>query len=97
MNYRNRKLLDTARGMPCMNCGCEDGTIVPAHANGAEFGKGAGIKAHDCFFAWLCQRCHTEYDQGKTMNREEKRDFFIRAMHKTWLWLWQNEKIVVAK
>lgn len=95
MNYRNRKLLDTARGMSCMGCGREDDTIVPAHANGAEFGKGAGIKAHDCFFAWLCHTCHTRLDHGKDMNREEKRDFFIRAMHKTWLQLWQSGRIAI--
>lgn len=96
MNYRNRKLLDTARDMPCMSCGCQDGTIIPAHGNGSLFGKGFGIKAHDVFFAGLCGRCHAEYDQGNRMSREEKREFFLRAMMATWLWLWTNNRIRVS-
>lgn len=96
MNYRNRKLLDTARDMPCMHCGIEDGTIVPAHGNGSQYGKGMGIKAHDVFFAGLCMRCHARYDHGNDMSRTEKQEFFAKAMHKTWLWLWINGKVKVV-
>lgn len=94
MNYRNRKLLDTAKEMPCMNCGAQDGTVVPAHGNGLMFGRGIGMKSHDCYFAGLCFKCHYEYDFGQ-MNKDEKQDFFMRAMLKTWMWLWRNEKIKV--
>lgn len=97
MNYRNRKLLDLAREMPCMNCGVDDGTIVAAHGNGAIYGKGMGIKSHDCYFAGLCFRCHYDYDQGSKMTRQEKQELFTQAMLKTWIWLWRNEKIVVAR
>lgn len=89
--YRNHKLLSLAKHSPCQNCGADDGTIVAAHGNGSEFGKGIGMKGHDCYICFICHRCHYELDHGKAMSREEKRDMFIRAMHKTWLWLRKNE------
>jgi hypothetical protein len=95
--YRNRALLDAARDKPCMNCGAHDGTVVPAHSNLSEHGKGARTKAHDCFVAWLCGRCHTWLDQGSGRDptniwedtRADKREMFLRAMHKTILRLFQ--------
>jgi len=30
------------------------------------------------------------------MNREQKQEFFAKAMAKTWLWLWVNGKIKTA-
>jgi hypothetical protein len=30
------------------------------------------------------------------LNRVEKQEFFARAMHKTWLWLWMNGKVRVV-
>ena len=62
--YRNRKLLDLARDQRCVMCHAEDGTVVAAHSNREEHGKGMGIKAHDCMSAWLCAMCHNHYDQG---------------------------------
>lgn len=32
----------------------------------------------------------------KVMNREQKQEFFAKAMAKTWLWLWVNGKIKTA-
>lgn len=95
MTYRNRKLLDLARGQACVWCGSEDGTIVAAHSNLMEHGKGKGLKAHDGMHAWLCYRCHTEYDQGAKMNREEKRDFILAAICKTYQRMWEQELIKV--
>lgn len=95
MTYRNRKLLDLARGQACVWCGCEDGTIVAAHSNLIEHGKGKGLKAHDGMHAWLCYRCHTEYDQGAKMSREEKRDFILAAICKTYQRMWEQELIKV--
>ena len=79
-NYRNRKLLDLAKGMACIECGIEDETVVAAHSNQ---GKGMGIKAPDSTIMFLCYRCHTEYDCGKTMTRDEKREFAYRNNAKT--------------
>jgi len=78
--YRNRKLLDLARNMSCVECGTDDGTIVAAHSNQ---GKGMGIKASDATIMFLCYRCHTELDSGKTMSRDEKRQFSYKNNAKT--------------
>lgn len=99
--FRSRKLLDLARGESCVNCGAEDGTIVAAHSNRPEHGKGQSLKAHDCYIAFLCARCHGWLDQGSGMdpthtyqgNRDEKREMFATAMDRTTLRLWQRKKI----
>ena len=46
-------------------------------------GKGGKRKADDLFIAFLCGRCHFEYDDGKSMTREEKEWGFMRAMSVT--------------
>lgn len=81
--FRSSKLLRFAEGMSCVACGIEDGTVVSAHSNLLEHGKGRGIKAHDGMAAWLCSRCHTEYDQGGLMNKEQKRDFILTMICRT--------------
>ncbi len=80
---RSKKLKDIARHQPCVMCGADDGTIVLAHANLLEFGKGKGIKASDIMGGWLCWNCHSEYDQGNKMTKEEKRDFILTAICRT--------------
>jgi uncharacterized CHY-type Zn-finger protein len=86
---RSRRLLDTARGQACVACGTDDGTIVAAHSNLLEHGKGVGYKAHDCMSAWLCYRCHSEYDQGMGMSKDEKREFILTMICRTNIRLWQ--------
>lgn len=82
MNYRNRKLLDTAYQFPCMlrfPC-CEGGDAgEPAHSNSVVQGKGGAMKAHDCFFVPACRSCHQRLDQGKDMTKEERRETWERA------------------
>ena len=91
MNYRNPKLLQAARNVPnCMGCGkVTDGTIVMAHANWSEYGKGMGIKAHDWAVAALCHACHASIDSGK-LTRQEKRDNWLAAHIKTLVWLFDT-------
>lgn len=104
MTYRNRRLLDLARDQPCANCGAEDGTIVAAHSNMGIHGKGMSEKAHDCFHAHLCDKCHRWLDQGRGMDptdlyqgtRYDKDMMFLRAMEKTMLRLWQKGRIRVT-
>lgn len=67
-NYRNKKLTQSAKNESCVSCGADDGTIVWAHSNSQRHGKGMGMKAHDLFGAYLCHRCHTEYDSGSNMD-----------------------------
>lgn len=84
--YRNPALLSLAQKAPhCMGCDRRnDGTVVSAHSNQ---GKGMGIKASDATLMFLCRPCHSEYDQGAKMIREEKRQFAFYANAKTLRWL----------
>ena len=106
--FRNRRLLDLAHGIDtCQNCGSQrtEG-MDPAHSNLDEHGKGKGLKAHDCFWAALCFACHAWLDNsgGRAFDpsgrfhwdRDGKREMFLRAMHKTWLLLWQTGKLRIA-
>jgi len=95
MNYRNRALLDTAKDQPCMYCGAHDGTTVAAHSNWHRHGKGMSIKAHDCFIAFLCARCHFQIDQGSKLTRVERQELWQEAHEKTILHLFQTERLIV--
>ena len=70
--YRNKKLLESVRQLPCQHCEIEDGTVVAAHSNQLRDGKGRGLKAHDYRVATLCFKCHSELDQGKIWTRAER-------------------------
>lgn len=93
--YRNKKLLEMARQSPCQNCGTKDGTIVAAHSNQLRDGKGRGIKAHDYRIAALCYGCHMELDQGTSMSKQERAEFFDEAHRKTIGWLFENDYLEV--
>lgn len=97
MTYRNKKLLALARGQACVMCGTQDGTIVAAHSNLGEHGKGMGHKAHDGMTMWLCYRCHVDLDQGTRMDRVQRRSFTLEAICKTYQQLWDQELIKVTK
>lgn len=104
--FRSPGLLALARNLSCGNCGSQNETIVPAHSNLGEHGKGKGLKAHDCFFAALCHACHAWLDNqggfGKDptgvylANPDDKREMFVKAMHRTWLELWRSGKLRTA-
>ena len=96
MTYRSRKLLDIARESPrCFCCGhANNGTVVAAHANGSEYGKGMGNKSHDWAIAFCCHECHSQIDQG-SLSRDERKAMWLRAHIRTMEWLFDNEKIGV--
>ena len=81
MNHRDRALLDCAYDFPCLLQfdGCDGGNGEPAHANWPIFGKGMGMKAHDCFHVPACRSCHVRLDQGSSLDREERRMAWLRA------------------
>ena len=81
--YRNKKLLEAARELPCQHCGISDGTVVAAHSNQMRDGKGRGLKADDYRIASMCFRCHSELDQGAKMSREERLEMWEEAHRKT--------------
>ena len=93
--YRNRKLLDAARELPCQHCGVSDGTVVAAHSNQLRDGKGRGLKAHDYRIASLCFTCHAELDQGSKMSKQERIEMWEEAHRKTIGLLFERELIVV--
>lgn len=101
-NWRSPALLRAARDQSCVNCGAEDGTIVSAHSNWPDHGKGMSIKAHDCFVAHLCHACHSWLDQGGGYDPtglwhvKEKREMFDRAKDKTLLRLFQQGRLKVT-
>jgi hypothetical protein len=59
MTYRNPAYLLLCKGRPCIACGADDGTIVPAHRN---YGKSMSMKSSDAWTIPLCVRCHSNYD-----------------------------------
>jgi len=90
LNYRNKKLLETARKLPCCHCGREDGTVVAAHSNQLRDGKGKSIKASDYRIASLCFLCHSELDQGKNLSKQERIEMWEEAHRKTIGLLFEN-------
>ena len=91
--YRSNKLLKSVREFDCQLCG-RIGPSIPAHANWQQYGKGYGLKAHDCFIAALCMQCHDEIDgrRGK-LSEAEKHERWYRAWTRTVL-LWFERGIV---
>lgn len=69
--YRNRALLDLARGKPCKLqipdvCIGGTDTTVACHSNQSRHGKAGWLKAHDWATAWGCVECHAYIDQNTT-------------------------------
>jgi hypothetical protein len=88
--YRNKKLLELCRGLPCQLCGQEDGTVVAAHSNQLRDGKGKGLKASDYRVASLCYACHMELDQGKHLDKQQRIEQWEDAHRKTIGLLFEN-------
>jgi len=95
LNYRNSKLTEVVRQLPCQQCGIQDGTVVAAHSNQLRDGKGKGIKSSDAMIAALCYNCHHELDQGLHMSKQERIDFWEQAHRKTIKFLIENEYLIV--
>jgi transposase-like protein len=85
--YRNKKLTESAKYEACVSCGADDRTIVWAHSNSQRHGKGMGIKAHDLFGAYLCQKCHFDYDDKTNllgqMSKYDWDEWFIKVWGKS--------------
>lgn len=59
-------MLKASNGRSCVRCGAFNETVVFAHYTGLQqhrFGKGRGIKCHDCCGADLCSNCHRYFDE----------------------------------
>ncbi len=80
VQHRNRRLLDLARGAPCLLrvpgvCSGDRETTVAAHSNWGVHGKGERRKADDHWTCWGCYACHTWLDQGQAPEVEKRRVF----------------------
>jgi len=93
--YRNKKLLEIARQLPCQHCGIEDGTIVAAHSNQLRDGKGRGLKASDFRIASLCFRCHAEVDTSSTLTKVARIEMWEQAHRATMGELFERGLVVV--
>ena len=93
--FRSKKLLEYAKECPmCFGCGePNDGSVVAAHSNQQRDGKGMSMKAHDYRIAYMCFRCHSELDQGKNWNKQEKLEIWERAHRATIGWLFNTGKV----
>jgi cytochrome c553 len=93
--YRNKKLLEIARLLPCQHCGIEDGTVVAAHSNQLRDGKGRGLKASDFRIASLCFRCHAEADTSSTLTKVARIEMWEQAHRATIGELFEQGLVVV--
>lgn len=89
---RDKAWLKAVASLSCQHCGVE-GMTQAAHANWGVYGKGMGQKAHDCFVAALCIRCHAELDQGKNLSADERQQMWESAFRKTLVALFEQGKI----
>lgn len=96
MTHRDKKLTELARDQSCVACGVLDGTVVWAHSNLSEHGKGMGHKAHDCMGMFLCYRCHGKLDQGKELSKEDRRELIYRWICLTHIRLWATGMVRVV-
>jgi len=72
--YQDGKLLQAAKGQPCIRCNVQDGTTVAAHIQGDMahmFAKGLAEKPHDYCVADLCRECHAYMDQYENFQNDD--------------------------
>ena len=93
--YRNKKLLELCRELPCQVCGRIDGTVCAAHSNQQRDGKGTGIKASDAMIMAACSDCHYSIDNGNKLSKEERREIWELGHRLTIKYLIENEYLIV--
>ena len=77
--YRSEAWRRAVASLPCVWC-WKEGETQAAHKNE---GKSMGSKTDDCFTTALCVDCHRELDQGKSMDRAERREMWRTAFEAT--------------
>jgi hypothetical protein len=96
VTFRSPRLLASCRELACQSCGRDDGTVVAAHANWSDYGKGKSLKASDAAVAALCFSCHHELDQGAHLDKAERRAMWVNAHSKTMVALIERGLLKVA-
>lgn len=98
MSYRSNALLRAAQGQRCMYCGREDGTTVAAHIRSVALGSGTGIKAPDCYVAYLCYLCYSQVDgQSGRLTKEERDAMWMQAYLRTVAFWFDTGLVTVTK
>lgn len=94
----NREYALACYGEPCylrlVPCAKRE-TVVPAHSNQQQHGKGMGIKADDLYTVPACLHCHAELDQGHRLTKDERRLAWDRA-YERWISV-RSKKMSSAK
>ena len=73
--HRSEAWLRAVASLDCVLCGAH-GTQA-AHRNES---KGLALKVDDALTAALCPKCHAEIDQGKNLDRWERRQAMDKAI-----------------
>lgn len=76
----------------CALCGANGPQI--AHRNE---GKGMGKKTDPWMTAPLCADCHGEIDNGRHLNRDERRALIDKAILRTHAWLIENGMLILKR
>lgn len=89
--YRDRALLDLARGRPCLLlvpacCSHRMDTVVAAHSNLSIHGKSGARKADDCYTVAACHSCHSWLDQGKATFLHKEAAFMAAHLRQVLAW-----------
>lgn len=90
---KNKKWLNAVGQIQfCVLCGtyCD---LQVAHRNE---GKGMGLKNPDCLTARLCLSCHNEIDNGRDLDKSERRAMMDKAIVLTLQELVKNDLVKVA-
>lgn len=88
---RDAKRLAAIRKLPCVKCGAVPSQA--AHSNFGEHGKSKSRKADDKYTIPLCHSCHSDFDQYKTMGREESKEWFDKMLEKTELMMRKDDEV----
>lgn len=79
--FESRRLLDLARGMPCLLrspiCVGGTDTTVACHGAGIANGKGLGYKVGDHMTVWGCWRCNHYTDAYSGATAKQKLQVFM--------------------
>lgn len=103
---RSRKILAHAKGQPCHArfpgiCNGNAETVVFCHLNGAAFGKGMGVKAHDVLGFFGCSACHAYLDVGHGTKQQladaTLLECVLEAVCQTWVTLIRDGIVVVPQ
>lgn len=103
---RSRKILAHAKGQPCHArfpgiCNGDTEKTVFCHLNGAAFGKGMGVKAHDVLGFFGCSSCHDYYDvthgTKAWLDDATLLECVLEAVCQTWVTLIRDGIVVVPQ